>query len=125
MANNNKELLTYNKYGNIRTNGSDSKREAKRKWELEMMQRAGQISDLQCQVPFELIPAQYEPDTTGPRGGVKKGKCIEHSCKYIADFVYTKDGQKVVEDTKGFLTPDYVIKRKLMLWRYGIRIREI
>lgn len=117
--------MTYRKYRNIRTNGSDSKREAKRKAELEFMQRAGEISHLQCQVPFELIPAQYEPDSVGPRGGVIKGKCLEHSCKYIADFVYMKDGKQVVEDTKGFRTPDYIIKRKLMLWVHGIMIAEI
>ena len=117
--------MTYRKYRNIRTNGSDSKREAKRKAELEIMQRAGEISNLRCQVPFELIPTQYEPDSVGPRGGVIKGKCLEHSCKYIADFVYMKDGKQVVEDTKGFRTPDYIIKRKLMLWVHGIRIAEI
>lgn len=117
--------MTYNKYGNIKTNGSASKREDKRKWELEMLERAGKITDLQCQVPFELIPAQYEPDTIGKRGGVKKGKCIERAVKYVADFVYMKDGEKIVEDTKGFRTSDYIVKRKLMLWRYGIRIVEV
>lgn len=117
--------MNYNKYRNAKTNGSDSKREANRKAELELMQRAGEISGLQCQVSFELIPAQYEPDIIGKRGGVKRGKCIEHACKYIADFVYTKDGAMVVEDTKGFRTKDYVIKRKLMLWVHGIRIVEV
>lgn len=113
------------KYGNVKTNGSDSKREDKRKEQLLLMLRAGHISDLQFQVPFELIPAQYEPDMVGKRGGVKRGKCVERACRYIADFVYTQDGKKIVEDTKGFRTPDYIIKRKLMLWRYGIRIKEI
>lgn len=117
--------MTYNKYRNIRTNGSDSKREAKRKSELQMMECAGKITELQFQVPFELIPAQYEPDIVGKRGGLKRGKCIEHACKYIADFVYLQDGEMVVEDTKGFRTPDYIIKRKLMLWRHGIRIKEV
>lgn len=117
--------MTYNKYGNIKTNGSASKREDKHKWELEMLQRAGKITDLQYQVPFELIPAQYEPDTIGKRGGVKKGKCIERACKYVADFVYKVDGKTVVEDTKGFRTAEYIVKRKIMLWRYGIRIKEI
>lgn len=114
-----------NKYHAIRTGTSASRKEARRKQELELMQRAGKISDLRCQVPFELIPAQREPPTIGPRGGVKPGKLIEHNCVYIADFVYVQDGQTIVEDTKGFRTKDYVIKRKLMLKVFGIRIREV
>lgn len=86
---------------------------------------AGGITELKRQVEFELIPTQREPDAVGVRGGIKKGKVIEQKCSYIADFVYYEDGKKVVEDTKGFKTKDYVIKRKLMLWVHGIRIREI
>jgi len=112
------------KYHNIRVGKSASKREAKRKIALEQMERDGEISDLRCQVPFELIPVQREPDTIGPRGGVRKGKVIAHSCKYVADFVYTQNGEMVVEDSKGFRTEGYGIKKKLMLWRYGIRIKE-
>ena len=59
------------------------------------------------------------------KGGVKKGKVIEQKCSYIADFVYTENGEKVVEDTKGFRTKDYIIKRKLMLYIHGIRIQEV
>lgn len=44
---------------------------------------------------------------------------------YIADFVYHEDGMQVVEDTKGVRTADYIIKRKLMLWVHGIRIKEV
>lgn len=104
----------------------DSKKEARRYAELELLERAGEISCLQRQVRFVLIPAQREQDVVGKRGGVKKGKLIERECCYIADFVYKdKDGYYVVEDTKGFRTPDYVIKRKLMLWVHGIRIKEV
>ena len=120
--------MRYSKYRNVRTNGSDSKKEAKRKQELQMMERAGKIQDLQYQVEFELIPTQREPDTVGPKGGVKRGKCIEHACKYVADFVYTQNGEKIVEDVKGYRDGSayaiFSIKRKLMLWRYGIRIKE-
>ena len=50
----------------------------------------------------------------------------ERPVDYIADFVYRdKDGNEVVEDVKGVRTRVYVIKRKLMLWRHGIRIREV
>lgn len=103
----------------------DSKKEAKRYQELLLLQKAGAIRELQMQVKFVLIPALKEPDTTGPRGGIRRGKTIEKECAYIADFVYLEGGKTVVEDTKGFRTKDYVIKRKLMLHVHGIRIREI
>lgn len=114
-----------NKYHAIPTNGSASRKEARRKRELELMQRAGVISDLRCQVPFELITEKREPDTVGPRGGIKKGALIERNCVYIADFVYQCDGRIVVEDAKGYRTPEYIIKRKLMLDRHEIRIKEV
>ncbi len=104
----------------------DSKKEANRYMELKLLEKTGQITDLERQVKFVLIPALREPDTVGARGGVKKGKVIERECSYIADFVYRNAyGLQVVEDTKGFRTTDYIIKRKLMLWVHGIRIREI
>ncbi len=103
----------------------DSQKEYRRFRELVLLERAGRIQDLQRQVKFVLIPAQYEPDTIGKRGGVKRGKLIERECSYVADFVYTEDGKQVVEDTKGFKTTEYIIKRKLMLERYGIRIKEV
>lgn len=103
----------------------DSKKEHRRWRELRAMEDAGEISDLVRQCKYVLIPAAHEPDIIGPRGGVKKGKLIERECSYIADFVYVKDGERIVEDTKGMRTPDYIIKRKLMLKVYGIRIHEI
>ena len=103
----------------------DSVKEYRRYCELLLLVKAGAITDLQRQVEFELIPAQREPDTVGVRGGVKKGKTIEQKCSYVADFVYTENGKTVVEDTKGFRTKDYIIKRKLMLWVRGIKIREV
>lgn len=116
------------KYRNRETiiNGKsfDSAKEARRWTELQLLQRGGAIQNLQRQVPFELIPAQREPDTTGPRGGVRTGKVLEYPVRYVADFVYVKDGRTVVEDTKGVKTPEYIIKRKLMLWVHGIRILE-
>lgn len=118
------------KYGNAKSeiDGElfDSRKEARRYLYLKHELDTGKISDLQRQVRFELIPAQREPDTVGPRGGVKKGRTIELACDYVADFVYrNEDGATVVEDTKGMRTKDYVIKRKLMLYVHGIRIREI
>ncbi len=120
-----------NKYNNLKTYRDgiafDSKREAIRYTQLKLLQNAGEISNLERQVKFVLIPTQREPDIIGPRGGRKPGKLIEKECFYVADFVYidNKTGEKVIEDTKGMRTPDYLIKRKLMLKVHGIRIREI
>ena len=120
----------YNKYKSHKTNANgvifDSKKEYNRYFELTLLSRSGAIKGLKRQVKFELIPAQYEPDIINPRGKVKKGKLIERAVSYIADFVYTdENGKTVVEDTKGFRTKDYIIKRKLLLYMHGIRIKEI
>lgn len=122
--------MRINKFGNkkitIGDETFDSAKEYRRFCELKLLQRAGKIKDLQRQVKFVLIPTQREPDEIGARGGVKKGKVIEQECAYLADFVYVNDkGETVVEDTKGFKTKDYIIKRKLMLERHRIRIQEI
>lgn len=104
-----------NKYGAKKSGGYDSTKEHNRANELKMMQRAGLISNLREQVKYVLIPTQRDP----------KGALLEKECSYYADFVYTRNGITVVEDTKGFRTPEYKIKRKLMLHRFGIRIKEI
>lgn len=112
----------------------DSKKEARRYQELYFMERSGEITDLQCQVKFVLIPAQYETyERYGKKGQrLKDGKrCIEKECAYIADFVYKENGSLVVEDAKGYRNPStagyayFVLKRKLMLWVHGIRIKEV
>lgn len=103
----------------------DSKKEWRRYQELKRMEKYGEITGLQRQVKFVLIPAQREPDTIGPRGGVTKGKLLEREVCYVADFVYEVNGKRIVEDTKGFRTKDYILKRKMMLWVHGIRIQEI
>lgn len=106
----------------------DSQREADRWTYLCQLMDAGVITELDRQVTFELLPAQYEFDTVGKRGGKERGKCIERAVKYIADFVY-KDhlGRTIVEDVKGYTrtNPDYIIKRKLMLYIHGIRVKEV
>lgn len=107
------------KYGNKKTEIDgytfDSMKEARHYVELKYLLRAGLISNLRLQVPFELIPSQRD----------EKGRVIERPVTYKADFVYEQAGQTVVEDTKGFKTKEYVIKRKLMLERHGIRVKEI
>lgn len=91
----------------------DSCKEANRYAELRLLQRAGKISNLCLQEEFELIP--------------KCGR--ERPAKYHADFSYIDiaTGKKVVEDVKSRATktPDYILRRKLMNWRYGIEIQEV
>ena len=103
------------KYGAVKSGGYDSRKEHRRANELKLMQRAGLISNLRQQVKYVLIPTQRDP----------AGNLLEKECSYYADFVYDKDGVSVVEDTKGFRTPEYRIKRKLMLRIHGIVIKEI
>jgi hypothetical protein len=95
----------------------DSLKEARRWQELRFMERAGMIKDLYRQAEFVLIPSQKDI----------AGRVIERAVKYIADFVYTENGQTVVEDVKSEATrtPEYIIKRKLMLFIHGIRIKEV
>lgn len=106
----------------------DSTKERNRYAELKLMQKAGMIYGLELQKKFTLIPTQREPDTVGKRGGKHRGKVIERETVYIADFTYyTKDGELVVEDVKSpaTKTPQYLIKRKLMLYVHGIRVKEV
>lgn len=108
----------------------DSTKEYRRFKELSLLERAGAIQNLQRQVKFVLVPAQREfcneIYTKGRnKGCFKPGKLLEKECSYIADFVYIQNGKTVVEDTKGFMTKDYIIKRKLMLWVHGIQIKEV
>ncbi len=86
----------------------DSKREATRWSELKLLQRAGEIYDLQRQVPYIVIP--------------KKNK--QRETKYIADFRYMENGKEIVEDSKGFRTPEYMLKKKLMYTVHDIEVRE-
>lgn len=91
----------------------DSKREAARYQQLKMLERAGKINGLKLQIPFELIPSQRV-----------NGKVIERAWVYVADFVYTENGEQITEDSKGMKTREYVAKRKAMLFFHGIRIKE-
>lgn len=92
----------------------DSKREAARYSELRLLERAGQIQSLSLQPKFTLVDSQRRAD----------GKA-ERPVVYIADFMYFQGENCIVEDAKGVKTPDYVIKRKLMLSRHGITVKEV
>ena len=109
-----------NKYRNQRVTVDgitfDSRKEATRYSELKLLERAGKITELQRQPSFVLIPKQ-----------VRDGKLIERQLVYKADFSYRDEetGRDVVEDVKGLRTKEYIIKRKLMLWEYGIIVKEV
>lgn len=98
----------------------DSKKEYRRHAELLLLEKSGAISDLKRQVRFELIPSQHDRSSK---------KVIERPLTYVADFVYTENGKTVVEDVKGFKRSTayavFAIKRKLMLYVHGIRVREV
>lgn len=110
----------------------DSKKEASHYQELKLLEKAGKIKNLQLQVPFVLIPAQYTEEIVyTPKTHKEKivKKLVERKLEYVADFSFVEDGKIVVEDVKGYRRGSayatYTIKRKLMLHKYGIRIREV
>ena len=99
-----------------------------------MLETQGAIRDLECQKEYLLIPAQYKTEERyGTNGRRLKDKqvLLERAVTYVADFVYDQDGETVVEDSKGYRNPSsapyakFVLKRKLMLWVHGIRVREV
>ena len=107
FLNNKDKKMRYSKYNAKKTeyNGVmyDSRKEARRAWELDMLLKAGEIQGLIRQPRFKL---KY--------------------CTYIADFAYTtKDGEYIVEDVKGFKTDIYKLKKKMLKAEYGIEVREI
>lgn len=106
-----RSLLNKSKYRNKKTFVGDikfdSKKEADHYIKLSLLEKFGKISDLKRQVKFDLN-----------EGGT-------HSVKYIADFVYTENGEMKVVDVKGYRTREYLKKRKLMLKVHGIKIIEI
>ena len=111
----------------------DSIHEARRYSELKLLERAGKITDLELQKKFILIPAQLGKSTEVYKRGANKGEpkpgpVLEREVAYFADFVYKENGVQIVEDAKSVATrkkESYIIKRKLMLQVYGIRIREV
>lgn len=93
----------------------DSKAEARRYEQLQLLVRAGVIRDLQRQVPFPITVVNLETGELIPVG------------TWRADFVYVQvaDGARVVEDSKGVRTETYKLKKRLIEAQYGIRITEV
>ena len=103
--------MAYRKYKNVKTRVDgfkfDSKKEASRFIELKLMLRAKMITKLVLQPKFRIRV---------------KGQKI---CTYIADFMYERDGKRIVEDVKGVKTPVYKLKKKLVKATHGIEVVEI
>lgn len=129
--------MKYSKYYNVKTKTTDgqvfdSMKEARRWEQLLLLQKAGKINQLQRQVPFELLPNQYETVERYSKRGerLKDGtKLVERKVNYVADFTYidADTGNLTVEDTKtkGTRTKDFIIKRKLMYAIHGIKVKEV
>ena len=110
----------------------DSRKEANRYCELRLLEKGKVISDLELQKKFVLIPTQYAIEERYGKNGkrLKDGKILlEREVAYFADFCYTlnETGETIVEDAKSPITrtPEYKIKRKLMLYVHGIQIKEV
>lgn len=106
-----KSRKSYSKYGNKKTryNGRvyDSKKEANRAMEIDLMIRSGDVKSVEVQPSFPIVV---------------NGKKI---CTYKADFKITySDGDVVIEDVKGMRTDVYKIKKRLVEALYGINILE-
>ena len=123
-----------NKYGNrtfVDQGGIrwDSEKEFYRYVMLRKAEADGRIQGLQRQVVYTLLPAITEEHTVQLKTKTKTViKTVQQPVTYRADFVYTKDGQQIVEDVKGsprMLTPEYLLKKKMMRALLGITIREI
>ena len=97
----------------------DSRKEGQRWKELKVLESSGEIEKLERQVKFQLLPRQ-----TGSDGNV-----LERKVEYVADFVYIRDGKVIVEDVKGYRGGGayevFKLKKKMMLYFFGIRVKEI
>jgi len=94
----------------------DSKREATRYLQLKMLENAGVITDLESNAErIKLKKKKIRYELKKRNGNI---------CHYEPDFTYYEKGEFCVEDAKGFKTPIYIQKKKLMLKQYGIEIKE-
>ena len=117
-----------NKYNNNIVKTKDGKFHSEREYSrflvLKALEESGMISELKCQVRFELIPRAELPEPAYTVG--ESAKTHFSRCDYIADFTYkNRDGKLIVEDVKGCHTEVYKIKRKLMFLVHGIVVQEV
>lgn len=117
----------------------DSRLEFKRYEFLLGLESEGIIRNIRRQVSYELIPKQTHTEQVHLKTKVKYKEVLdERPVRYLADFVYeridTALPYEVVEDCKGAsyrngrfttMTPDFILKRKLMLYRHNIKVKII
>ena len=121
------------KYGNSKIKNAygtfDSQLEWSRFLFLSNREKEGEITNLRRQVEYLLIPAQYGTEIKHLKTKDKEVRVLlERSCSYIADFVYERNGETIVEDckgAKGIITEAAKIKKKLLLWVHGIELRYV
>lgn len=123
------------KYGNrkVKCDGKvfDSKKEYERYLFLKRAQEDGDISNLRCQVKFELEPAVIEEyEEMLKTKTVIRSRVVQRAMHYTCDFCYDKDGVEIVEDVKGSPAQAkrdtaYQLRKKLLFARYRIRVREV
>jgi|SRR5215467_978437 len=105
------KIAARSKYRSVKTEVDGivfaSRKEAERYGELKLLLKGGYISHLEMQVPFKVVI---------------NGRKI---CKYVADFIYFENGDRIVEDVKGYKTAIYKLKRKLVEATHNVTIREI
>ena len=120
MRTGNVSAIVKTKYHNRKTKGFDSAKEWRRNQELEALQRVGEISELNRQVTFVLMPSYTISDET-----TKQGFRTIREIRYIADFTYRlKDGTRIIEDVKGMQTDVFKIKRKLLERKIALGVIE-
>ena len=128
-----RKSIKKNKYNNkkiVNEFGTwDSKKEYQRYMFLQDAEEKGLIRDLKRQARFELIPAIKEEYIEHLKTKDKvKTRTLQHAICYTCDFRYSKDGVVIVEDVKAspkMLPKEFILKEKLMFWRYGIRIKRV
>lgn len=125
------------KYGNHKIVNSFGTFDSELEWGrfvfLSNLQKEGKISGLKRQVEYQLLPAQYRSEIKHLKTKDKVvERLVERPCSYKADFVYERDGKTIVEDCKGestklfsTQTPDFKIKKKMMLYFHDIEIKIV
>jgi hypothetical protein len=117
-----------------------SKKEAKRYAELKLLEKAGEVRRIELQPSFDLFVVDHTVGARIKRAAARmrgEGSILDGRIKvgtYRADFAYEQQGlsasenerwRRVIEDVKGFKTPVYRLKKKMVEAIYGITIREL